>query len=143
MTVPDMMTWRAGRSGQCEYLDAEWCSFVGRSSEQQLGAGWLECVHPDDRDGLIRRFSLLHKTLMSFFCSYRLRHHSGEYLEVVARAHVWIVDGVFCGHYGAVSERTTGRPLQEAGQLLEFRAKQRRVVLANQEPAEDVAIENV
>lgn len=137
------MTWRANVSGACESVDDGWCSFVGRSTESQLGDGWLSCVHPEDRIGLVARLHQLRNTRLSFFCGYRLRHHSGEYLDVVARAHAWMIDGQFRGHYGAVSERSTGLPLQDVGHLLTFRAKQRRVVLAQHDAVDGVMVESV
>lgn len=136
------MTWRTGCSGGCEFVDEGWCSFVGRSTESQLGEGWLACVHPKDRAGLVKQLHQLRGCRLSFFCGYRLRHRSGEYLEVKARAHPWIVDGQFRGHYGAVSECSTGRPLQEVGHLLTFRAKQRRVVLAHYGPDGEAVMRN-
>lgn len=136
------MTWRTGCSGGCVFVDEGWCSFVGRSTESQLGNGWLACVHPKDRAGFVARLHQSRDSRVSFFCGYRLRHHSGDYLEVRARANPWIVDGQFRGHYGAVSERSTGTPPEETGHLLTFRAKQRRVALTHHGVENEAVMEN-
>ena len=37
------------RDGHCDYLSRQWLDYTGRSEAQQLGNGWMEQVHPDDR----------------------------------------------------------------------------------------------
>jgi PAS domain S-box-containing protein len=37
------------RSGQCRYANARWQEISGLSTEQSLGHGWMESVHPEDR----------------------------------------------------------------------------------------------
>ena len=47
-TAPVMIV--ASRSdGQATFFNKTWLDFTGRTMEQELGYGWLENVHPDDR----------------------------------------------------------------------------------------------
>ncbi|CAN1209119.1 hypothetical protein TUMEXPCC7403_02780 [Tumidithrix helvetica PCC 7403] len=41
---------------QCIYVNERWSEMTGRSVESALGAGWLEALHPDDRDYLFGRW---------------------------------------------------------------------------------------
>ena len=41
--------WVSAPAGGCTYVNEWWCRFTGTTSEQGLGSGWLESVHPDDR----------------------------------------------------------------------------------------------
>ena len=43
-----VMIWRAGADKLCDFFNAPWLQFTGRPLEKELGAGWMECVHPDD-----------------------------------------------------------------------------------------------
>ena len=47
-SLPQMI-WTCLRDGYCDYLSRQWLDYTGRSESQQLGSGWLEQVHPDDR----------------------------------------------------------------------------------------------
>ena len=37
-------------TGRCTYLDERWRGFTGQDPSEALGYGWLDVLHPDDRD---------------------------------------------------------------------------------------------
>jgi PAS domain S-box-containing protein len=43
-----VMLWMAGPDHRGTFLNQRWLEFTGRSLEEDLGDGWLNCVHPDD-----------------------------------------------------------------------------------------------
>ena len=43
--------FRAGPDGDATFLSPGFLSMTGLSRDQALGFGWIESVHPDDRDG--------------------------------------------------------------------------------------------
>ncbi|MFT3914905.1 MAG: chemotaxis protein CheB [Anaeromyxobacteraceae bacterium] len=44
--------WASRPDGACEYLSQGWIHYTGVSEGEQLGYGWLEQVHPEDREKL-------------------------------------------------------------------------------------------
>lgn len=47
--IPQLV-WRAAEPGQWTWCSPQWTAYTGLSEEQSRGLGWLEAVHPDDRD---------------------------------------------------------------------------------------------
>lgn len=78
--------WLTDAAGSCIYVNRRWCEFVGRTLESQLGDGWLECIHPDDREVLrtIGAASLARGEPFAIEC--RVRRHDGEYRYVLDTA---------------------------------------------------------
>jgi two-component system CheB/CheR fusion protein len=44
------LVWGARADGACDYLSRRWVELTGISAAEHLGHGWLEQIHPDDRD---------------------------------------------------------------------------------------------
>lgn len=44
------MIWRAVGQGAWTWSSPQWQGYTGQSEGQSAGAGWLDVVHPDDRD---------------------------------------------------------------------------------------------
>ena len=70
-------TWRP--DGLCDYLSLEWVEFTGVPAAQQLGLGWLDQVHPDDRSALTSAWNKAVSTGEPYKGKFRIRHHSGDY----------------------------------------------------------------
>lgn len=50
------MLWTATPAGQVDYVNAWMVHFTGRAAGQLLGEGWLDVVHPGDREGVVREW---------------------------------------------------------------------------------------
>lgn len=46
------LVWRAAADGQWTWTSPQWSQYSGQSSEQSQGWGWLDAVHPDDRQAV-------------------------------------------------------------------------------------------
>ena len=77
-TSPAML-WITQGDGSCSYLSKHWFDFTGRTRDQDLGFGWLENVHPDDRDEAKQTFLDANSRQAPFSILHRLRRHDGQY----------------------------------------------------------------
>ncbi|WP_336490593.1 PAS domain S-box protein [Methylobacterium nigriterrae] len=67
------LVWRAGHGGHRTWLSPQWSTYTGLSSEQSRGLGWLDALHPDDREAAIRAWSEAATTGV-FSAEYRICH---------------------------------------------------------------------
>ncbi|MGF6276217.1 PAS domain S-box-containing protein [Massilia sp. UYP11] len=73
------MLWTTDDTGRCTYLSRRWYDYTGRTPEQDLGLGWLEDVHPEDRAHAGEAFLTAISAREPFSIDYRLRRHDGSY----------------------------------------------------------------
>ena len=74
-----VLIWTTTLDGNISYCNRAWLQFTGRSLEEELGHGWLEGVHPEDRDQCIRAYSNAEASHSEVGLAYRLRRADGEY----------------------------------------------------------------
>ena len=112
-TAPAML-WVTEADGQCSYLSRGWYAFTGQAEEDALGFGWLEAVHPDQRDHAQRAFVAANARREPFDIEHRLRRHDGQYR--------WVIDagrprfgqnGAFEGYVGSVIDIHGRRSAEE------------------------------
>lgn len=111
------MIWRAGTDTKCNYFNDTWLKFTGKKMEDEIGNGWVDGVHPDDRDLCIRIYLEAFEQRNSFEMEYRLVRHDGEWRWINDRG-VPLFDesGTFLGYIGScidVTERVEGVNLIE------------------------------
>ena len=73
--------------GSRNYFNTQWLEFCGRSSDQLMGLGWADLVHPDDRGGLLQAWSRAIGSEEPFYYEYRLRNRDGVYRWHISRAY--------------------------------------------------------
>jgi PAS domain S-box-containing protein len=77
-SLPQMI-WTCTRDGYCDYLSRQWLDYTGRSESQQLGRGWMEQVHPDDRVRVDIEWARVLSSGDTYDVSYRIRRFDGVY----------------------------------------------------------------
>ena len=114
-----VLIWTSGLDKQCDYFNAVWLRFTGRTIEQEIGNGWTEGVHPDDLVRCVKTYVEAFDKREPFSMEYRLRHASGEYR--------WLQDdgtprtdkeGRFIGYIGYCLDVTARRQAEEEYQTL-------------------------
>lgn len=81
-TVADsapVLIWTSGADGQYDWFNRPWLEFTGREMEQEVGYGWAEGVHPEDRDRCLATYNAAFDLCQPFTLEYRLRRHDGEW----------------------------------------------------------------
>ncbi|HIK07436.1 MAG TPA: PAS domain S-box protein [Trichormus sp. M33_DOE_039] len=53
---------RFDTDGNCIYVNERWSEMTGRPTQAALGKGWMEALHPEDRDHLVFQFCCLQFT---------------------------------------------------------------------------------
>jgi len=82
----NQMTWVTGLDGAIDSPVGDWTAFTGQSAEEMLGEGWLEVVHPDDRDRVAATWRDATSAGGVYECEYRLRRADGEFRWMASRA---------------------------------------------------------
>jgi PAS domain S-box-containing protein len=80
------MVWSCRADGWHDYFNQQWHAFTGQPEGDTQGEGWDQLVHPDDQERTRERWQHCLATGTGYDQEHRLRHHSGEYRWVLARA---------------------------------------------------------
>lgn len=98
-----VMMWVTDPSGYSIYLSARWYEFTGQSSGQGEGFGWLDAIHPDDKEHAELVFIHANHHHIKFKVEYRLKNADGAYYWVMDRAAPrFDQDNQFLGYVGTV-----------------------------------------
>ena len=133
--VAPVMIWAAAPDGECTFLNRRWLEFTGRTLEQELGHGWFQGIHPEDREMCRGIFARAYAEQAPFSMEYRLRSADGTYRWVQDDgAPYTTLDGAFGGFVGACSDVTERKRVE-----LEHAAQLRRERAARAEAEADLA----
>ena len=80
------LVWTCQPDGPCNFLSKQWIDYTGVPAEEQLGYGWLEQLHPDDREPTVAAWQAAVDSGSDFFVEFRIRRHDGEYRPFDTRA---------------------------------------------------------
>lgn len=93
--------WHADANGQCDWLNRAWLAFTGRAMAEEVGNGWVESLHPEDREPCLAHFRDCFRARQQFQWEYRLRHHDGSYRWFVSTGSPeFDPEGRFLGYFG-------------------------------------------
>ncbi|QCB48086.1 PAS domain-containing protein [Hydrogenophaga sp. PAMC20947] len=78
-----VLYWTSNLSGQVDWVNHRWLEFTGRDEEEELGHGWLDGIHPDDRERTREAMAttLIHQR--PFAMEFRLRFRDGSHRWVM------------------------------------------------------------
>jgi PAS domain S-box-containing protein len=97
-----VMIWVAGTDKVLNFFNKTWLDFVGRTMEEELNNGWVDGVHPDDRDRCFASYSAAFDMREPFHVEGRMRRADGEYRWVLCSGVPrFAPDGVFEGYIGS------------------------------------------
>ncbi len=119
--------WVTEPDGFCSFISQGWYEFTGQGEDEGLGYGWLNAMHPDDREEATKHFLSANERNETFSIEYRLRRADGAYR--------WIIDagrprfsrsGQFLGYAGNVLDITDRKQSEEEMAALLAMEKQPR-----------------
>jgi PAS domain S-box-containing protein len=125
-----VLIWMSGPHGPCTYFNKTWLDFTGRPLESEVGDGWKEGVHPEDKDVLDETFRQAFRAQEKFSIESRLRRADGEYRWL------WTTgvprrtpDGSFAGFVGTSIDVTERRRQESELQSSENRLRRQNQAL--------------
>ena len=111
------LIWVADTENKGIWYNRRWLEYTGRTLEQELGLGWAEGVHPDDRDSCMPSCQLAFEERRPFDIEFRLRRADGSY--------GWLADsgiprfsaeGVFEGYIGYCWDISARKQAEQAAE---------------------------
>ncbi len=89
----------------CTYFNRAWLEFRGRTLEEELGNGWTDGLHPDDRDLCVESYLKSFSSRSPFRMQYRLQKADEEFVWVeVAGVPRYRDNGEFAGLMASAAE---------------------------------------
>jgi PAS domain S-box-containing protein len=104
-----IMVWMSGTDAMCTFVNRSWLQFRGRSLQEELGNGWVEGIHPDDRDVCLEAYLKAFSARHSFRTQYRVLRANGEFGWIENAGTPLIEDTVFVGFMGTAMDITERR----------------------------------
>jgi PAS domain S-box-containing protein len=114
------VVWVTTPTGKIAEDSPEWRLITGQTADEYLGSGWLDAVHPEDRERVEHEWLDCVDTGKVFEGRYRVRTKSGSYRHYDVRAVPIERDGKIVEWVGASTDVTGQREAEEMrGRLTE------------------------
>lgn len=116
-----ILVWRSDAEGRRDYFNEAFLGYTNKSLTELISGGWLDCLHPDDRDEYLTLFGKSFKEQRPFTRVVRVRGHEGEYRWMRETCNP-IVDarGVFIGVVGAMQDESGLQLIQTQRRIGEY-----------------------
>jgi PAS domain S-box-containing protein len=112
--VPDLL-WDSQPDGSTNWYNQRWMEYTGQTFEQAIGWGWIDAIHPDDREESARRYREAVEQGMPLQQEHRIRRHDGAYRWFVVKV-VPLKDesGKVIKMYGAATDIHDRKQVEDA-----------------------------
>ncbi|MBM4113859.1 MAG: PAS domain S-box protein, partial [Phycisphaerae bacterium] len=102
-----LLIWSCDSRGRVDFVSRPWSELVGRSEEMDHGEGWIEALHPEDRDRCRSDLRTALREHRAFSSEYRIRRTTGEVRNLLHNAVPRRNDtGAYSGLIGAAMDVT-------------------------------------
>ena len=109
-----VLMWFSNPNAECLYFNKAWLECRGRSLEQEIGWGWLEGLHPDDRERSQDIFLSAFQERRPAQQEYRLRCADGSFRWFSDGSFPWFTpNGSYQGYIGFAHDITERKEAEE------------------------------
>ncbi len=107
------MVWVTDSTGYCTFLSDNWYKFTGQTEETALGWGWINAVHPEDREHALKAFLIANERQEAYSTEFRLGRPDGGYSWVLdAAVPRFTESGQFEGYIGSAIDITERKQVE-------------------------------
>jgi PAS domain S-box-containing protein len=85
VVASSQVIWTTNPQGEVSGDMPMWREFTGQTYEQMQGGGWIETIHPEDRERTATVWSRAVKNRTLYDTDYRMRRRDGEYRYMMVR----------------------------------------------------------
>lgn len=129
--------WMSEADGTCSYFNQQWLEMTGRSFEEEVAAGRVAGIHPDDRRKWMEMSGQALCTREPFRLEYRIQRRDGEYRWLMDTAMPrYGSDGAFHGFLGGCVDITERKGAEQM-----LRDLNRRLIVAQEDERRRIARE--
>jgi PAS domain S-box-containing protein len=109
-----VLLWLFDETGLPFFFNASYLAFRGRTMEQEVGRGWLDAIHPDDRKALAAASRDAFERREPYSLEARLLKHTGEYCWMLCSSQPIFDDGQkFRGYAGSAVDITARKRTED------------------------------
>ena len=99
--------FQTDESGNCLFVNPRWMELTGLSLAQARGQGWIQALHPEDRDRVFTEWEQATQEGREFALEYRFQTSQGQVNWVFGRAlAIYNQTGILTGYFGIVTDIT-------------------------------------
>lgn len=118
--------FRTDANGATTYVNPKWCAISGLSIEQAMGDGWLEAIHPDDKERLSRGWQKSAQRHKASYSDYRFLRKDGTIAWVLGQAVPEMnSENQVVGYVGTITDITDRKQAEEEIKKLNTELEQR------------------
>lgn len=128
--VPDLL-WSTDLAGRIDWFNKRWRDYTGERLADGTGQGWLDVVHPDDREEAEALLNASFAAGTAFEQQRRLRRHDGAYRWFLIRGEPLLTDsGEVLQWFGAATDVDDLRRMkdQQAIMVAELQHRTRNLI---------------
>jgi PAS domain S-box-containing protein len=106
--------FRTKSDGSTTYVNPKWLELSGLTNDEAIGFGWLEAIHPDDREQLDLRWKSDVQSQKSSVAEYRFLRPDGSIVWVIGSAVPEKRDNEVTGYIGTITDITERKQSEKA-----------------------------
>lgn len=125
-----MLIWMSDTTGACIYLNKVYLEFTGKTLDEGCGDGWINSIHPDERQAVIKHYLQMFEKREEFRMEARILRHEDQTYRWLFNIGVPRFNEMaeFAGYIGVCVDITERKQMEnQLQQLLE----QQHVILNN------------
>jgi PAS domain S-box-containing protein len=127
-----VMIWLADPEGKSVYFNRAWLEFTGRELAAELGSGWTQAIHAEDRERCIGAYAAAFAAREPFEIQYRLRRRDGEHRWLLDKGVPLFTDERLAGFVGSCLDITDRVLAEESARAREFARDQFLAIVSHE-----------